>query len=93
MPLAVFLAFCILGCDFMIYVLFQWMYGEKRRKRPRKLPTRNRALTTQPVQSHSTTGPRLIRLPSPQHSPQRERKATTSGVRWNRTKSYSHKAL
>jgi hypothetical protein len=28
--LTVFLAICILGCDFMIYVLFHWLFGEKR---------------------------------------------------------------
>ena len=32
MSLNVFMALCVLGCDFMIYVLFQWLYGEKRRK-------------------------------------------------------------
>jgi len=32
MSLTMFLAFCILGCDFFLYVLFQWTYGEKHRK-------------------------------------------------------------
>jgi hypothetical protein len=27
----VFLAICILGCDALLYFLFQWTYGEKRR--------------------------------------------------------------
>lgn len=31
MSAALFLAFCILGCDFLLYVLFQWTYGERRR--------------------------------------------------------------
>lgn len=31
MPATLFLAFCILGCDFLLYALFQWTYGEKRR--------------------------------------------------------------
>ena len=31
MSVTVFLAICILGCDFLLYVLFQWTYGEKRR--------------------------------------------------------------
>jgi len=30
MGLTVFLAFCILGLDFMIYVLFKLTYGDKR---------------------------------------------------------------
>jgi hypothetical protein len=40
MSLSVFLAFCILGCDFLIYFLFQWIYGEKHRKHSRRLAAR-----------------------------------------------------
>jgi hypothetical protein len=40
MSLTVFLAFCILGCDFLLYVLFQWIYGEKHRKHARRVATR-----------------------------------------------------
>jgi len=36
MSLTIFLAFCILGCDFLLYVLFQWIYGEKHRKSVRR---------------------------------------------------------
>lgn len=38
MSLTVFLAFCVLGVDFMIYFFFKMVYGEKRRIRPRRLP-------------------------------------------------------
>jgi len=31
MSATVFLAVCILGCDFLLYFLYQWTYGEKRR--------------------------------------------------------------
>jgi hypothetical protein len=31
MSATLFLAFCILGCDFLLYFLFQWTYGERRR--------------------------------------------------------------
>jgi hypothetical protein len=31
MSATVFLAICILGCDFLLYFLFQWTYGEKHR--------------------------------------------------------------
>jgi len=31
MSSTLFLAFCILGCDLLLYILFQWTYGEKRR--------------------------------------------------------------
>jgi len=34
-----FLAFCILGCDFLLYFLFQWTYGEKRKDLSRKTRT------------------------------------------------------
>jgi hypothetical protein len=37
MPLNVFFTLCILGIDFMVYVLFQWTYGDKRRKIARKI--------------------------------------------------------
>jgi hypothetical protein len=38
--LTVFLAFCILGCDFLLYVLFQWTYGEKHRNHARRAAAR-----------------------------------------------------
>jgi hypothetical protein len=47
MSLRVFMAICILGCDFMLYVLFQWMYGEKRRKHVHKSPPKSRAMRMQ----------------------------------------------
>jgi hypothetical protein len=50
MPLTMFLAFCILGCDFMLYVLFQWIYGEKHRKHPRRL--------TAPAEQRPTPSPK-----------------------------------
>jgi hypothetical protein len=40
MSLTIFLAFCILGCDFLLYVLFQWIYGEKHRKHARRVAQR-----------------------------------------------------
>lgn len=40
MSATLFLAFCILGCDFLLYFLFQWTYGEKRRGLARR--SRNR---------------------------------------------------
>ena len=40
MSMTMFLAFCILGCDFMLYALFQWIYGEKHRNYARRLATR-----------------------------------------------------
>ncbi len=31
MSATIFLAICILGCDILLYFLFQWTYGERRR--------------------------------------------------------------
>lgn len=28
-----FIALCVFGCDFLIVVLFQWLYGERRHRR------------------------------------------------------------
>jgi hypothetical protein len=37
MALTLFFALCILGIDFMLYVLFQWTWGDKRRAIARKV--------------------------------------------------------
>lgn len=66
MSLTVFLAFCILGCDFLLYVLFQWIYGEKHRKHARRIAARrerHRALSAK-----EAVEPKVI--PFPQHSMQ-----------------------
>jgi hypothetical protein len=55
MSITVFLAFCILGCDFLLYVLFQWTYGEKHRKHARRVAARRQnrqALSGKPVEAH-----------------------------------------
>lgn len=31
MSATLFLALCIIGCDFLLYFLYQWTYGERRR--------------------------------------------------------------
>jgi len=48
MSLTVFLAFCILGCDFLLYVLFQWIYGEKHRNHARRVAARREKRQTLP---------------------------------------------
>jgi len=52
MSLRVFMAICILGCDFMLYVLFQWLYGEKHRKHVRKSRASNQPLRMQARQPY-----------------------------------------
>jgi hypothetical protein len=37
MSLNVFITLCIVGIDFLVYFLFQWTYGDKRRAMARKL--------------------------------------------------------
>jgi hypothetical protein len=48
MSLTIFLAICILGMDFMIFVLFKWLYGEKKRKRLRRSARRTHSAGSQP---------------------------------------------
>jgi hypothetical protein len=63
MSLTMFLAFAILGCDFLLYVLFQWIYGEKHRNHARRVAAREkrRALSAKPA-SHRGV------LPFPEHT-------------------------
>jgi hypothetical protein len=44
MSTTIFIAFCILGLDFMIYAFFRWTFGEKRDKLARELAARKNAL-------------------------------------------------
>lgn len=42
MSITVLFAICILSCDFLLYVLYQWTYGEKRRGLSRRSQRRER---------------------------------------------------
>jgi len=42
MPLTLFMAICILGCDVLVYFLFQWTLGEKNRTRRRRCGAKRR---------------------------------------------------
>src|SRR5882762_1997003 len=64
MSLTVFLAFCILGCDFLLYVLFQWIYGEKHRKHARRVAARREKRSALSAKEVGEPGV----LPFPQHS-------------------------
>jgi hypothetical protein len=57
----VFLAFCILGCDFLLYVLFQWIYGEKHRKRARRSAARRERRGALPA--NDVGGPGVLPFP------------------------------
>ena len=47
MGLTVFFALCILGIDFMLYVLFQWTWGDKRRAIARQVAAHRKAFDAQ----------------------------------------------
>ena len=64
MSLTMFLAFCILGCDFLLYVLFQWIYGEKHRKHARRSAARREKRSALSAKGVGEPGV----LPFPQHS-------------------------
>jgi hypothetical protein len=50
MTATVFLAICILGCDFLLYFLYQWTYGERRRGLSRRRRARKTIVEGQNVQ-------------------------------------------
>jgi len=54
MSLWIFLTLCILGVDFLIYVLFQWTYGDKRQAVAKKLAAQRKAM------KEETRGPVLV---------------------------------
>lgn len=43
MSLTLFVSLCVLGCDFLIYFLYEWAFGERRRTRMRKDAARRRS--------------------------------------------------
>ena len=61
MSITVFLAFCILGCDFLLYVLFQWIYGEKHRKHAHRVGAR--AEKRRALSSKEADAPRVASFP------------------------------
>jgi hypothetical protein len=66
MSITVFLAICILGCDFLLYVLFQWIYGEKHRKHARRVAARakkRRALSTPTLSSTAAEAASVVPFP------------------------------
>lgn len=51
MSFNVFIAICVAGLDFLIYFLYQWVLGEKRRERLHRAISRQRAEAGQGGQS------------------------------------------
>jgi hypothetical protein len=56
MSITVFLAFGILGCDFLLYVLFQWIYGEKHRQHAHRVAARAEKRRTMSRKAADTPG-------------------------------------
>jgi hypothetical protein len=54
MSLTIFLAICVLGCDVLIYFLYEWAFGES--KRIRKHHTGSRLNHNAGVQGHASHG-------------------------------------
>jgi hypothetical protein len=44
MSLTIFIAVCVLGIDFLIYVLFQWTFADKRRAIQKQLAAQRKAI-------------------------------------------------
>src|ERR1700739_1566762 len=49
MSLTVFLAICILGCDVLIYFLYEWAFGESERIRKRQARSSRLCATSEQV--------------------------------------------
>ena len=62
MALTLFLALCILGVDFLIYVLFQWTWGDKRRAIARQVAAHRKAIEGQPRRPFLIPSPKLARV-------------------------------
>lgn len=77
MALTVFLALCILGIDFMVYVLFQWTYGDKRDALTRQIAARRNALKEQ--------SPRALIVASQEAAPGSPQSDWRAGTRPQRT--------
>ena len=63
MPITVFLGLCVLSCDFLLYVLFQWVYGEKHKKHSRRVAAR--AKKGLALSRNAPEQPRVLPFPKP----------------------------
>jgi hypothetical protein len=69
MSATIFLAFCVLGCDFLLYVLYQFTYGEKRRGFSRKSTASKHTAMNQPDARPFLVASRRRTLGSQRHFP------------------------
>jgi hypothetical protein len=81
MSTTVFLAVCVLGLDFMIYVLFQWTYGDKRSAIARQVAVQRNALKEQVRRTQvPTRGPLRAAVQPADASPKTRRAASSQGA-------------
>jgi hypothetical protein len=73
MSITAFLAVCVLGFDFMIYVLFQWTYGDKRSAIARQVAVQRNALKEQAPRQKALFAHPLIRWARRQKQDERPR--------------------
>lgn len=77
MSLTIFLALCILGLDFMIYVLFKLLYGDRRSVIARRVAKQRKAAQA------AAAG--LIFIPAREGAPTRQAPEDTIGSRSSST--------
>jgi hypothetical protein len=73
MSLNIFLTLCILGMDFMLYVLFKWIYGDKRSAIARQVAACREALKEE--------SPRPFLVTSQNTAPRSEETQLSTGKR------------
>ena len=66
MSLTLFLAFCILGLDFMIYVLFKLLFGDRRSLIARRVAAQRRAAEAEATRAEASG---LIFVPAEKSAP------------------------
>ena len=92
MSTTVFLAFCILGCDFLLYVLYQFTYGEKRRGLSRRSRTPKHAAMSQPDARPFLVAPRRASTPRSQRlqsmGQRINKEETTDSGQFNEVRAY-----
>jgi hypothetical protein len=81
MSLGIFLTLAIIGVDFLIYFLFQWMYGEKRAAIVKKVAAQRRAIEEEAVRPFVVRSPRAGAVTRERVRKIRERMGSGAGQR------------
>jgi len=81
MSLGIFLTLAIIGVDFLIYFLFQWMYGDKRAAIVKKVAAQRRAIEEEAVRPFLARSPRVGAVTRERERKIRERMGGGAGER------------